>query len=139
MEIFLKQIQGISFAAKGDSNHWVVIDGNKRYGGSEAGTSPMELMLIGLASCTGADVVSILSKRRVKLQDFAMRVRADRAEEHPKVFTKIHIEYYFYGEVKQNDVEMAIDLSQQKYCSAVAMLKKTAEVTHNYYINQQIE
>ncbi|HDI51341.1 osmotically inducible protein OsmC [candidate division KSB1 bacterium] len=139
MEIFLKQIQGISFAAKGDSNHWVVIDGNKRYGGSEAGTSPMELMLIGLASCTGADVVSILSKRRVKLQDFAMRVRADRAEEHPKVFTKIHIEYYFYGEVKQNDVEMAIDLSQQKYCSAVAMLKKTAEVTHSYYINQQIE
>ncbi|MCD6167080.1 OsmC family protein [bacterium] len=139
MEIFLKQIQGISFAAKGDSNHWVVIDGNKRYGGSEAGTSPMELILIGLASCTGADVVSILSKRRVKLQDFAMRVRADRAEEHPKVFTKIHIEYYFYGEVKQNDVEMAIDLSQQKYCSAVAMLKKTAEVTHSYYINQQIE
>ena len=139
MEIFLKQIQGISFAAKGDSNHWVIIDGNKRYGGSEAGTSPMELLLMGLAGCTSADVVSILTKRRVELQDFAMRVRTERAEEHPKVFTKIHIEYYFYGDVKQNDVEMAINLSQEKYCSAAAMLQKTAEVTHDYHINQAID
>jgi len=139
MEIFLKQIQGISFAAKGDSNHWVITDGNKRYGGNEAGSAPMELLLIALASCTGADVVSILTKRRVELQDFAIRVRAERAEEHPKVFTKINLDYYFYGNMKQSDVETAINLSQDKYCSVSAMLKKTAEITHNYHINQTMD
>ncbi|GBD93528.1 hypothetical protein BMS3Abin05_01111 [bacterium BMS3Abin05] len=135
MKAYLKQIKGISFAAKGDSNHWVVLDGSEQFGGSNAGTRPMEMILLSLAGCTGADVVSILQKRRVDLQDFEIDIDAERADSHPKVYTKIHLHYKFHGKnLKPSDIEMAVDLSQKKYCSVTAMLEKTAEITYDYEI-----
>ncbi len=111
------------------------MDGPEEFGGSNAGIRPKELILLGLAGCTGSDVVSIMNKKRVKPKDFEINVSAEVAEEHPQVFTKIHIEYVFYGdEIKKEDVERAIELSQTKYCSVSAMLKKSVEISHSYRI-----
>jgi len=136
MKVTINQIQGIALAGKGDSKHWVVMDGPEKFSGLEAGSRPMELFLISLAGCTGMDVVSLLEKMRVKLEDFKMEAEAERAETHPKVFTKIRIEYLFFGkDIDPEKVEKAIDLSQNKYCSASAMLKKVVDITTSYKIN----
>jgi len=135
MGVYLKQIKGISFAAKGESNHWVVMDGSEKFGGHNAGTRPMEMVLLSLAGCTGADVVSILQKRRTDLRDLEVTVDSERAPKHPKVYTKIHLHFIFHGkDLNPKDLEMAINLSQNKYCSVTAMLAKTAEITHDYEI-----
>jgi len=135
MNIELKQVNGITFAAKGDSNHWVIMDGPETFNGSSAGSRPMELILMGLGGCTGMDVVSILQKKKVKLDDYKMKISAERAEKHPKVYTKIKIEFIFIGrDIKEKDVERAISLSENTYCSASAMLKKTAEIETSYKI-----
>ncbi len=136
MKVTINQIQGIALAGKGDSKHWVVMDGPEKFSGLEAGSLPMELFLISLAGCTGMDVVSLLEKMRVKLDDFKMEVEAERAETHPKVFTKIRMEYLLFGkDIDPEKVEKAIDLSQNKYCPASAMLKKTVDITTSYKIN----
>ncbi|MGB6065128.1 MAG: OsmC family protein [Desulfomonilaceae bacterium] len=132
---YVKQIKGITFAGKTDSNNWITMDGPEDFGGSNAGIRPKELVLLGLAGCTGSDVVSILAKKKIKLEDYEMNLTAEVAETHPQVFTKIHIEYVFYGsEINPKDVERAIELSQTKYCSVTAMLQKSVEITHSYRI-----
>jgi len=134
---YIKQIKGITFAGKSDSEHWITMDGPEEFGGSNAGVRPKELLLIGLGGCTGSDVVSILQKKRINLQDFEIQISADISEEHPQVFTKIHIEYIFYSDnLPIKDVERAIELSQTKYCSVTKMLEKTAEVTHSFKIEK---
>ncbi len=137
-KVEIKFVDGMTFVGKGESNHWVVMDGAETVGGSDAGTRPMELVLIALGGCTGMDVVSILRKKRVKFDKFEMRISGERAEEHPKVYTKVNIEYIFYGrDIKEKDVEHAIELSQTKYCSVSAILKKSgAEVNYTYKIIQ---
>ena len=131
----LKQLDGIAFAAKGDSNHWVMMDGPESVGGTNAGSRPKELVLYALAGCTASDVVNILKKKRVPLQGFEMRLTGHEREEHPKIFTDIHVEYIFVGEgIKAVDVERAIELSTTKYCSVSAMLQPTVKITHSYRI-----
>ena len=137
---YIKQLKGISFAGKTDSNHWVMMDGPEEFGGSNAGIRPKELLLLGLGGCTGSDVVSILTKKRIKLDGFEININADTADEHPQVFTKMNIEYVFYGDdISEKDVERAIDLSQTKYCSVTKMLEKSAEITHAYKIIKSSE
>ncbi|HIE39232.1 MAG TPA: osmotically inducible protein OsmC [Anaerolineales bacterium] len=103
--------------------------------GRETGPRPMELLLLGLAGCTAMDVVSILQKKRQPFTGLEVRVTAERAEEHPKVYTQIHLEFVVKGEgVDPRAVERSIDLSQTKYCSASAMLGKTAEITTSYRV-----
>lgn len=132
---FVKHIKGVTFLGKSDSNHWVTMDGPESFGGGDAGTRPKELLLIALGGCTGSDVVTILQKKKVKLDDFEMNITADVAEEHPQVFTEINVEFVFYGkDIQEKDVERAIELSQTKYCSVTHMLNKAAEVTHSYKI-----
>lgn len=131
----LKQIDGLSFAVKGDSNHWVIIDGPASVGGNDAGSRPKELVLYALAGCTASDVVSILKKKRVSLYGFEMHLTGHEAEEHPKVFTDIHVEYVFIGDdIDPADVERAIELSTTKYCSVSAMLRASVKITHSYRI-----
>ncbi len=131
----LKQIEGLAFAAKGDSNHWVMMDGPVSVGGTDAGSRPKELVLCALAGCTASDVVSILKKKRVPLQGFEMHLTGHEAEDHPKVFTDIHVEYVFFGEgIDPADVERAIELSTTKYCSVSAMLSPKVKITHSYRI-----
>jgi len=132
---YLKQIKGISFAGKTNSNHWITVDGPEQFGGSNAGISPKELLLISLAGCTASDVISILQKKRVKLDDFEINISAEMTNEHPKVFTKIDLEYIFYGEnIAEKDVERSIELSLTKYCGVTAMLEKAMEINHTYKI-----
>jgi putative redox protein len=134
---YLKQIKGISFAGKTDSNHWITMDGPNNFGGSNAGIRPKEMLLLSLAGCTASDVISILHKKRVKLVDFEMNISADMTEEHPKVYSKIDLEYVFYGkDIKTKDVERAIELSQTKYCGVTAMLEKAIEINHTYRIEK---
>ncbi len=132
---YIKQVKGITFAGKTDSNHWVIMDGPEEFGGSNAGIRPKELLLLGLGGCTGSDVVSILNKKRVKLEGFEMNIDSDLCEEHPQTYTKMHIEYVFYGnDVLEKDVERAIELSQTKYCGVTKMFEKAAEITYSYKI-----
>lgn len=132
---YVKQIKGISFAGKTDSNHWVTMDGPEEFGGNNAGTRPKELLLIALGGCTGSDVVNILKKKKIDLKDFEINITADAADEHPQVFTKIQIEYVFYGDdLEVKDLERAIELSQTKYCAVTKMLEKAIEIKHTYRV-----
>ena len=134
---YLKQVKGITFAGKTDSNHWITVDGPENFGGSDAGIRPKELLLLSLAGCTASDVVSILQKKRVKLDDFEINISAEMTEEHPKVFTKIDLEYVFYGDnIAEKDVERAIELSETKYCGVTAMLEKAIDINHTYKIEK---
>lgn len=133
---YLKQIKGITFAGKTDSNHWITMDGPEEFGGSNAGIRPKELLLLALAGCTASDVVAILTKKRTPLDDFEINIKADISDEHPQVFTKIDLEYVFYGrDLNVKDIERAIELSQTKYCAVTAMLEKAIEIKHSYKIN----
>lgn len=99
------------------------------------GVGPMQLLLVALAGCTGMDIVSILQKKRVHLRDFRLKVRGKRAAEHPRIWTDIHVTYLLWGEgIQAKDVEQAIRLSEEKYCSVGAMLRQAARVTSSYQI-----
>jgi len=131
----VKQLQGITFAAKSDSNHWVLMDGPENFAGSNAAPRPKELLLFALGGCTSSDVIPILKKKRVPLTGYEIRLTGNVREEHPQVFTDIHLEYVFYGDgINPADVERAIDLSTTKYCSVTAMLKDSVKITHSYKI-----
>jgi putative redox protein len=137
MKVTLKQVKGLTFIGKGESNHWVCIDGPKQFDGSEAGSRPMELLLVSLGSCTGSDVASILRKKRVQFDHMKLNLVGERQENHPKVFTKIHVEYVFYGKnVEDKHVKRAIDLSQNKYCPISAMLKESCKITYSYRVEK---
>ncbi len=132
---FVKQLRGVTLAGKSDSNHWVMMDGSEEFEGCRAASGPKELLLIALGGCTANDVLPILKKKRVKLDGFEINLTGEEAVDHPKVFTKIHIEYFFYGnDIQPKDVERAIELSTTKYCSVSAMLQKSVELTHSYKI-----
>ena len=136
MKAIIKQIKGLSFVGKSDSNHWVTIDGPKDFYGSEAASRPKELLLLSLGSCTGSDVAAILKKKKIKLSNFELLLNAEVAEEHPRVFTKIHIEFIFQGNnLDSKQLERSIELSQKKYCPITQMLKSSVKITTSYKIN----
>ena len=123
---------GLRLVAEANDGPAIILDSSKPIFGTHSGLTPMELILLGLAGCTGMDVMSILSKQRQPVTGFQVQVSGERADEHPKVYTKIHIEYIVYGEgVDTKAVERAIELSETKYCSASAMLSKSAEITNS--------
>ncbi len=131
----VRQVQGATLIAKGDTNHWVVMDGSPSTGGSDAATKPKELLLMALGGCTGMDVITILEKKRVNLEGLEIHLTGTEQEEHPKIFTEIHVEYVVFGkDIKPADVERAIELSTSKYCSVSAMLKPTVSIRHSYRI-----
>ncbi|MBN1562005.1 peroxiredoxin [candidate division KSB1 bacterium] len=138
MKALIKQIDGLSLVGKSDSNHWVPLDSAKTFGGAEAGTRPMEMILIALGGCTAMDVLSILKKMRENVLDFDLSLDAERAEGHPAVFTKIHLHYTIAGNgINPDNVSKAIDLSMDKYCSVSAMLKKSVQVTWDFEIKKE--
>lgn len=135
MKIELHQISGLAMAGFGESGHWIAMDGPESFGGFSAASRPLELMLMSLAGCTGMDVVSILRKKRLHLDDFRMEVNAEQTKEHPKVFTDITLRFFFTGvNIRRADVESAIQLSQEKYCAVTAMLKESVSVSYDYLI-----
>jgi putative redox protein len=135
MECTVKWVgpEGMSFVAETGSGHAVVMDGAPEGGGRNLGPRPMEMVLLGTGGCTAYDVVLILRKSGEPVTSCEVQVKADRAETDPKVFTNIHFHFVVRGRgVKQGKVEHAIRLSAQKYCSATAMLAKTASITHDF-------
>jgi len=134
-EVILRQLKSNTFAAKADSNHWVVMDTKPDAGGHAGASTPKELLLMALAGCTSMDVIPILTKKRSPVAGYECRVMGTEREEHPKIFTEIHVEYVFYGDgIKPEDVERAIDLSATKYCAVSAQLASSAKITHSYRI-----
>ena len=137
MKAIVKQVNGLSLVGEGDSGHSVRMDASEQYGGLDEGSRPMELILISLGGCTSMDVISILKKKRVNLIDYECHIEAERADEHPKVFTKIRINFIFYGnDIPDEAVKRAIELSETKYCSVTSMLEKTAEISTEYEIRK---
>jgi putative redox protein len=125
-----KWIEGVSFVAETGSGHAMVIDGAPDAGGRNIGPRPMELVLAGTAACTAFDVVWILKKARQSVAECTVEAEAERAAEDPKVFTRIHLVYRVSGKgLKRSQVERAVKLSKEKYCSATLMLAKTAAIS----------
>jgi putative redox protein len=126
------------FEAKNEKGLSVTFDAPAKYGGEDTALTPMETVLACLAGCTSFDVVSILKKKRQNISGYSVETEAERKEEPPEVFTKIHIKYIVKGKnISKEAVERAIQLSYDKYCSVGAMLKKTAEIATSYEIIQE--
>ena len=120
---------------KSHSGHSITMDGPPEIGGENLGVRPMEMLLLGVAGCTMIDVVTTLKKMRQDLTNCETKLSAERADEHPKVFTDIHIQFIVKGQdLDPKKVEKAITLSAEKYCSASIMLGKTASITHDFEI-----
>jgi putative redox protein len=135
MKTRIRWLEGVSFVAETGSGHSVVIDGAPEQGGRNIGIRPMELVLAGAAACTAFDVVLILRKARQSIADCIVEAEAERATTDPKVFTHIHLRYQVAGRaLDRHQVERAVRLSKEKYCSATLMLAKTAEITHEVVI-----
>ncbi|MFT4677496.1 MAG: putative redox protein [Patiriisocius sp.] len=137
MKASVKWIDNVTFLAESESGHTVVIDGPASAGGRNIGIRPMELVLLGVAGCTSFDVVSILQKARQNISDCVAEIEAERADEVPSVFTKIHFHFVVTGNnLKESQVKRAIDLSAEKYCSASIMLGRAGvEISHDYEIH----
>lgn len=137
MKATVKLLEGVSFSGVSGSGHSVVMDGSPDFGGRNRGMRPMEMLLLGLGGCSAFDVVHILRKGRQDVAGCTVELEAQRAESDPKVFTRIHLHFLVRGrELSEARVQRAIELSAQKYCSASIMLAKTAEITHDYSIEQ---
>lgn len=135
MKCRVKWLDHMSFVGESGSGHSVVMDGAPEAGGRNLGVRPMEMLLLGLGGCTAFDVVSILHKSRQAIGDCEVVIEAERAEDIPKVFTRIHVHFIVSGrDLDPNKVEKAVALSADKYCSASRMLEKSARITHDFEI-----
>jgi len=123
----------LEFVAVGESGHEVVLDASKESGGNDNGPRPMELILHGLAGCTGIDIALILKKMKSEIDNFKIEVNADRAKEHPKRYTNIYLKFIIKGKnLSKKKVEKAIDLSQNKYCSASSSLNANIRSSYEF-------
>ena len=136
MQARVKWIEGRTFLGESGSGHSVVMAGSSE--GREAkGASPMEHLLLGLGGCATYDVIHILERGRENVAGCEVEIASERAEEDPKVFTKIHLHFTVSGSgLNETKVGRAIELSAEKYCSASAMLGKTADITHDFEIRE---
>jgi len=135
MKVRIKWVEDVSFVGESETGHAVVLDGAPENGGRNIGMRPMEMLLIGMGACTAFDVVTILKKSRQPIVDCVAEITAERADEIPKVFTKIHVHFVITGNnLNETQVERAVKLSAEKYCSASIMLSKSVEITHDYEI-----
>ena len=135
MNLSVNWVDGMLMVGKSHSGHSITMDGPIEIGGENLGVRPMEMLLLGVAGCTMIDVVTTLQKMRQDLSHCETRISAERAKEHPKVFTDIHIHFIVKGkDLDSKKVDKAITLSAEKYCSASIMLGKTAKITHNFEV-----
>ena len=129
--------EGMTFVAESGSGHAIVVDASPDVGGRDLGPRPMELVLMGTGACTAIDVMLILRKSRQAVTGCVVELDSERATDDPKVFTKIHFHFVVTGRaLARAQVERAITLSRDKYCSATAMLAKTAAVTSDFEIHE---
>jgi putative redox protein len=137
MDVKLNWTKSLEFTGINTNGFDVPLGGTLDEGVKPDGFKPLELILIGLAGCTAMDVISILEKKKQKVNQFGVNVHAERAVDHPKVFTDIVVEYIFSGEdLDPEAVKRAIELSETKYCSAMAMLKKNSPIHTRFTITR---
>lgn len=135
MQVRIKWVEGVAFVGESETGHAVVLDGAQENGGRNIGMRPMEMLLIGMGACTSFDVVTILKKARQPIVDCVAEITAERADEVPKVFTKIHVHFVITGDdLNLVQVERAVKLSAEKYCSASIMLSKSVDITHDFVV-----
>ncbi|MHA3049167.1 OsmC family protein [Acinetobacter sp. ANC 4639] len=136
MRSTVQWLENVAFEAKSESGHSVIMDGSPAYGGENRGPRPMELILMGLGGCASFDIVTILKKARQEISNVECQLQAERADEVPAVFTKIHLHFVVTGTaLKEKQVAKAVELSAEKYCSASKMLSSGGvEITHDFEI-----
>ena len=126
---------GLRFELHSATGHDTVTDAPVDVGGTDSAPTPMELVMLGLLGCTGLDVASMLHKMKQPLEHFEVRATHERAEKHPRIFTRIHLIYELRGDLSPKKVQRAVDLSESTYCSVSAMLRETTEITNEVRIN----
>ncbi len=135
MKSKVKWLDNMTFVGESASGHAVVMDGPEEFGGQNLGIRPMEMLILGLGGCSAFDVMLLLKKTRQQVENCEVELDYDRAEELPKVFTRIHLHFVISGKaVDPLRVEKAISLSAEKLCSASIMLGKVADITHDFEI-----
>lgn len=135
MKASVRWVQDVMFVGESGSGHAVVMDGAPDAGGRNLGVRPMEMLLLGLGGCAAFDVVLILKRGREQVTDCVVEIDAQRADTDPKVFTQIKLRYIITGQaLDRKKVERAVQLSEEKYCSASAMMRETAQFSHEIEI-----
>jgi len=138
MKARVKWLDNMTFVGESASGHSVVMDGAPDSGGRNLAARPMEMVLIGMGGCTAFDVVAILKKARQPIDDCIVELSAERAEDIPRIFTKIHVHYTVKGRgLSEKQVTKAVNLTAEKYCSVSIMLAKSAEITHDFEIVEE--
>jgi putative redox protein len=139
MKARIKWVENVCFMGESETGHAVILDGALESGGRNLGMRPMEMLLIGMGACTAFDVVTILKKSRQAVVDCVAEIDAERADEIPKVFTKIHVHFVVTGKgLNPGQVERAVKLSAEKYCSASIMLAKSVDISHDFEIKEPV-
>ncbi len=138
MDVKLNYVDGMEFLARTPSGHQLTLDAAPKYGGRDKGPRPSELLLVGLGGCSAMDVISILKKKKLDVTGFEINVKGLRAEEHPKRFTEIELEYVVKGKnIPEEAVRKAVELSMNKYCSVKATLEEGAKVKFGFRVENE--
>ena len=136
MKVFVKHVKGMHFQGEGSSKVMTNMDASVTAGGTGLGNSPMELLLMSIAGCSGMDVVSILGKMQVKFRKLEISVEGDRASNHPRIFKDIEVIYRFWGDsLPEDKIQRAVQLSMDKYCCVANMVDKAADLTYSIEYN----
>ncbi len=136
MEIKLKRVnQAVHLEAINENGNTVQIDGAPKIGGEDKGVRPMELLIMGLGGCSSMDILSILKKQKIEVEDYEVNIKADRdSESVPSLFTNIHVEFILKGQIDPKKADRAVKLSMDKYCSVTKILEKSANITYDFKI-----
>lgn len=133
-------LDGLQFRGLSEDGHTLVIDPGSDHGGRDEGPTPMETVLMALGACTGMDVISILRKKRQDVTRYEINLQGERAEDYPRVFTRITMEHVITGRnVSNQAVQRAVELSSEKYCSVFAMLRKTAQIDFSTRVEEAVD
>ncbi|MCC5945621.1 MAG: OsmC family protein [Bernardetiaceae bacterium] len=133
MKVHIKRTDALhGMEAQNQNQNTIRIDSSAS--GSQQGMSPMELLLAGIGGCSAIDIIDILNKQKQEIKDLQIDIEGERSNSVPKVFTKIHIQYHFVGDIAEAKAKRAIDLSIEKYCSVSQMLEKTAQISYTFDI-----
>jgi putative redox protein len=131
-------VNNMEFSGKASSGHTLIMDADEESGGHNAGSRPMELLLVAFGGCSGMDVISILRKKRQQVTGLEINVKGEKSDSYPKIYKEVHIEYVVKGKgVEKEAVERAISLSLDKYCSVGATLAKAGKITSSYRIVEE--
>lgn len=136
MEIKLKRVnQAVHLEAINEGGNTVQIDGAPKIGGEDKGVRPMELLIMGLGGCSSMDILSILKKQKIEVEDYEVNITADRDSDNvPSLFTNIHVEFILKGQIDPKKADRAVKLSMDKYCSVTKILEKSANITYDFKI-----